>query len=280
MPNIASVRKLVEAELNTDRAHDDVTTRLILSKDRPARGVVRSREVGVFYGEIVIRALTEIFGDQIEWETFTVDGAKFRPGDSLLQLQSLASTCLVVERTLINVMAHLCGVASLTRKYVDQVGDLPTKILATRKTLPGLRELQLGAVRAGGGWVHRRNLSDGILIKDNHQTLMAPEMIIDGARKNRSPLHRIEIEVQSLGVLERILESPPEIIMLDNLPLEEMKKAMQMIAGRCEVEVSGGIQPEQVRAIAELGVDYISVGKLTHSAPSLDLTLDLQWEKI
>jgi nicotinate-nucleotide pyrophosphorylase (carboxylating) len=278
MPVIAQVRKLIEDELALDRIHDDVTTKLILSNDRPVRGVVRTREIGVFHGEMVIKALSEIFSQNIVWETLAVDGAEIRPGDSLVQLDTLASTCLVVERTLINILAHLCGVATLTRRYVNEVGDLPTKILATRKTLPGLRELQLGAVRSGGGWIHRRNLSDGILIKDNHQTLMAPEAILEAARKQRSPLHRIEIEVQSLDVLERVLESPPEIIMLDNLPREDIRKAMQMIKGRSQVEVSGGIRPEQVRPLAELGVNYISVGKLTHSAPSLDLTLDVQWE--
>ena len=143
-----------------------------------------------------------------------------------------------------------------------------------------MRELELQAVVAGGGCVHRRNLSDGILIKENHQVFVSGEELLERARNSRSPLHRIEIEVQDLGLLKAILKNPPDVIMLDNLPLNSLREAVDMIRtqtqGRTQIEVSGGITPEAVSSISELDIDYISVGRLTHSAPSLDLSLDLK----
>jgi nicotinate-nucleotide pyrophosphorylase (carboxylating) len=202
-------------------------------------------------------------------------------GQKIAKIEGPAKTLLSLERTLLNFLGHLCGIASLTRKYVNELGGSPTKILATRKTLPGLRELQLAAVVAGGGAIHRRSLSDGILIKDNHQFLSSAETLVKKAHQVRSPLHGIEIEVQDISTLPQIISLKPDVIMLDNLGMEKLREAVTQIrslAPQIRIEVSGGIQISQIKEIAALKVDYISVGKITHSANNLDLTLDTQWK--
>jgi nicotinate-nucleotide pyrophosphorylase (carboxylating) len=250
-----------------------VTARLLGEEGkRPAQALVRTRENGVFCGTAVLEA----FAEELRIETLVSDGQAICAEQTLARLNSGVAACLSLERTLLNLLSHLCGIATVTHHYVEAVGRNRAKILATRKTLPGLRELQLMAVKAGGGWVHRRSLSDGILIKDNHLACLPEKVILQRAKENRSPLHAIEIEVQSLDVLSSVLQNPPDVIMLDNLSLPEMKRAMEMIDGRSRVEVSGGISLDRVKSIAELGVDYISVGALTHSVKALDLTLDIQ----
>jgi nicotinate-nucleotide pyrophosphorylase (carboxylating) len=168
---------------------------------------------------------------------------------------------------------HLCGVATLTNRFVAQAKK--TKILSTRKTTPGLRALELMAVQAGGGHVHRRSLSDGILIKDNHLMEMLPFDAIMKARMAASPLHRVEIEVRNEKELLQALEAKPDIIMLDNFDIESARKAISIVDKRCLIEISGGISLENVGAYAALGADYISVGRITHSAPACNLGLDL-----
>lgn len=272
---LPEIKNLIECELQTDRAYDDVTTRLLDVKFPPCEALIRSKEAGVFCGEAVVQAFKQIYHGEADFHAWATDGKVIEPGATVVQIKTTVGLCLTLERTLINFLAHLSGVATLTRKFVDQIEGFPTKILATRKTLPGLRELQLMAVRAGGGHVHRRNLSDGILIKDNHLAFIGEQDVIRRARGNRSPLHRVEIEVQSLESLEKVLQSPPDVIMLDNFSFEDLKKAIGLIGNRCEIEVSGGMDLTKVKAVAAMGVHYISVGQLTHSAPSLNLSLDI-----
>lgn len=278
MPCPPEIKQLIESELQTDRAFDDVTTRLLEAKFPACQALVKTKEAGVFCGEVVVTALKQIFEGEAEFHCLFPDGKYVEAGASVVQIKTTVGLCLTIERTLINFLAHLSGIATLTKKFVDQVDGYPTKILATRKTLPGLRELQLIAVRAGGGHIHRRNLSDGILIKDNHLAFLAEQDVLQRARAHRSPLHRIEIEVQSMESLAKVLQNPPDVVMLDNFNLEDMKKAMTLIeksGAKCEVEASGGIDLGKARAVAALGIPYISVGQLTHSAPSLNLSLDI-----
>ncbi len=276
-----STIRLIKTELSVDKLTDDVTSRLLPDAALPAQSWVKTREPGVFSGEAIIGAFQQIFNNIIEFHILKRDGDALSPNEPLLTFFADAKLTLSLERTLLNFLGHTCGIASVTRQFVDEVGSHKTKILATRKTLPGLREIQLQAVRAGGGTVHRRNLSDGILIKDNHLAFSSEIEILAQAAKQRSPLHGIEIEVQSLEQLEQVLTSPdlPDVIMLDNLPVEAMKKALHLIDRRCRVEVSGGVRLEQVKELAALGVDYISVGRLTHTVTSLDLTLDTELKK-
>jgi nicotinate-nucleotide pyrophosphorylase (carboxylating) len=271
------IRGLVQRELAVDRVQDDVTARLLGEEGRrPRTAVVKSREKGVFCGEAVCTALAEVYGPELDLEILARDGQRIEPDAVLVRVRATVATCLSVERTLLNFLSHLCGIATLTHHYVEAVRPHRAKILATRKTLPGLREVQLQAVKAGGGWVHRRSLSDGILIKDNHLAVVGEKEILTRARNTRSPLHAIEIEVQNPDVLPIILENPPHLIMLDNLDLEQMEEAIRLIGGRSEIEASGGVNLQTVGPIAALGVDYISVGALTHSVKALDLTLDVE----
>jgi nicotinate-nucleotide pyrophosphorylase (carboxylating) len=271
----AAICSLLQHEFQTDRAFDDVTANLLGSAGlTPCRGWVFAKEAGVFCGERVVSALAGWLGSRVTLRTVVRDGKAIVVGEHLVELEGRAADLLAIERTLLNFLSHLCGVSSLTRSYVKAVEPFPTRILATRKTLPGLRDLQLYAVQCGGGLVHRRSLSDGILIKENHQSFVDAVELIKQARRSKSPLHRVEVEIQSLELLRAIAADLPDIVMLDNMDLPILSEAMQSLRGKCEVEVSGGISLEQVRAIAELGVHYISVGKLTHSVRALDLSLD------
>jgi nicotinate-nucleotide pyrophosphorylase (carboxylating) len=265
-----ALRRLIEHELETDRVSDDVTCHLLSDNGRVrCEAVVFAKQKGVFSG----RAVVEAFPGPVAMECLLEDGASLEVGTRVALLRGTAVECLTAERTLLNLLSHLSGVATLTREYVEAASA--TKILATRKTLPGLRDLQLQAVRSGGGHVHRRSLSDGILVKDNHLMFVAEGEVVARAHAMRSPLHRVEVEVQSLEQLDRLLVNPPDVVMLDNFTLDQMRVAVERIAGRCEIEVSGGVSLDRVSQIAALGVQYISVGRLTHSVPALDLSLDI-----
>lgn len=270
-----TLREHIQLELETDRIGDDVTSVLLGVKAfTKTRAQVVSKAAGVFSGMAVLCQFEGLF-PQIQWARKLEEGDRLQPGSVVVDFEAPLGMCLGIERTLLNYLSHASGVATLTRRFVESVSGTPTKILATRKTLPGLKDLQLTAVKAGGGYTHRRSLSDGILIKDNHSDADSPAELIARARQMRSPLHRIEVEVQSLEQLKAVLKSQPDIIMLDNLSMEEMREAVSIIGNQAEIEVSGGITLEKATAISKLGVQYISVGALTHSAPTLDLSLQL-----
>ncbi len=267
-------KSLLQNELFLDKAHDDVTTRLLgLQAGRRCRATILAKEHGVFFGKLVLEALA--------FETLESrnDGDSIQKGEVVASFQTTIGEALTKERSLLNLVTHLSGVASATRKFVDAVRPFPTKILATRKTLPGLREFQLQAVQAGGGLVHRRSLSDGILIKDNHIQMGGIEGLLKKSNESRSPLHRVEIEVQNFEQLEEALKFGADVIMLDNFDLtgvaEGVKRIREHNDGRTKVEVSGNVALENAHAIAELGVDYISVGSITHSVKTLNMSLDL-----
>ena len=267
---------LLSDALSDDAFGDDVTSKLLGDKGRVCvSAVVRSRQSGVFSGEAVVEALSRILSGTLEFQCEFEEGQRIEEQAIVARLAGPVGEILSTERTLLNFLSHACGVATTTRQFVDAVQPHRAKILATRKTLPGLRELQLTAVIAGGGFIHRRSLSDGILIKDNHRALVGGVELIRLAKEKRSPLHRIEIEVQDGALLDRVLPERPDVIMLDNMDLEEIANAIQKIDGCCAIEVSGGVSLSSVGAIAALGVDYISVGALTHSVRALDLTLDI-----
>lgn len=272
----------VRRELETDRSDEDVTAQLLLDKGLTrGKALLRSRENGVFSGTGVVEAFIEIFRDSVQFSLKAGEGDPIKKEQVLLTLEGPLGKLLSLERTLLNFLGLSCGVASLTRQFVEAVQPYPVQILATRKTVPGLRELQLSAVVAGGGRVHRRSLSDGILIKDNHTALVKEELLLERAHARRSPLHGIEIEVQNFTSLEAVLCSKhaPDIIMLDNFSVSEMKQAVSLIRQKnpqCRIEASGGVNLESVAAIAATGVDTISVGRITHSAACLNLTLDFE----
>ncbi|MSP18308.1 MAG: carboxylating nicotinate-nucleotide diphosphorylase [Bdellovibrionales bacterium] len=272
----------ISLECEVDRISDDVTVGLLSeNQTHSARAILIAREAGIFAGDNVVSAFSNLFESQIKMTCELKNGNPLSKDQEILRMEGPAGSCLSLERTLINYLSFLSGIATLTQSFVEAVKPHPTLILATRKTLPGLRNLQLQAVVAGGGHIHRRNLSDGILIKENHQIFSDPLEMLKKAKWDRSPLHRVEIEVQELATLNSILKDPPDVIMLDNFSFTDTEIAIQKIracaiANHCRIEVSGGMTIDKVARLAGLGVDYISVGQLTHSSPSLNMSVDFE----
>ncbi|NBX68322.1 MAG: carboxylating nicotinate-nucleotide diphosphorylase [Proteobacteria bacterium] len=283
MINLTELMHSISQELEVDRVNDDVTVRLLGDKkNKPCRAILLSKENGVFSGEQVIAAFSGLLDGLAKIESKVREGDRLSPGQEILKISATSELCLTTERTLINYLSHLSGVATLTRQFVEAVKPHHTQILATRKTVPGLRGLQLQAVVAGGGRIHRRSLSDGILIKENHQAFAEPVSLIERAKQERSPLHRVEIEIQDFETLEKVIQNPPDVIMLDNFSESDVSLAVKKIktnpeSASCLIEVSGGMTLEKVGSIAGCGVDYISVGMITHSAPALNMSMDLKF---
>lgn len=269
------LESLVQHALQEDDVHADVTSALLGARQKNnSQAVLKAKKAGVFSGRDFIDAFSRVWGPSLRIDATVSEGARLAVGDVLVRLSGPVGDVLRAERTLLNGLSHSCGVATITAEYVAKVGTLPTIVLATRKTLPGLRALELPAITAGGGRVHRRSLSDGILIKENHQAWSSEAEIIGLAKATRSPLHRIEIEVQDFAGLERALAARPDIILIDNFNLADLAKAVRIVNEQCETEASGSVTLETIRAIAETGVNYVSVGALTHSVKALDISLD------
>jgi len=280
--NSFSVQNLILQELQRDCFEEDVTAQLLGEKgDRISQAILVPKQNGVFSGQSLLEAFQSVISPRVQMRWSLKDGEEIVAQKPLLELTGPAHQILSLERTLLNFLGLSCGVATLTRQFVLAIKPFPVTLLATRKTLPGLRELQLAAVEAGGGKIHRRSLSDGILIKENHCAIENASTLLKSAHEKRSPLHGIEIEVQDFNALARVLKSPyrPDVIMLDNFSSEDAVKAVAQIrdqAPGCRIEASGGMCLETVRQFAEAGVDYISVGQLTHSVPVFNLSLDFQ----
>jgi nicotinate-nucleotide pyrophosphorylase (carboxylating) len=298
----AACRRLVEMALEEDLGGiGDITSRTFIPPKLEGRAVFVARAGGVVAGlpagQMVFQtAHTPL----VKFETLVEDGARVAPGDRLAVVSGLMEFILTGERTALNFLQHLSGIATLTRKYVDAIAGLPCKILDTRKTLPGWRLLEKYAVRCGGGHNHRMGLFDGILVKDNHLTGLGPKrefikgfflkikshLVAEISAQLRSylessfslPQGAMEIEVESLEQLQWALSCLPDMVLLDNMPPEQLRQAVELrntLNSKVLLEASGGITLETVRAIAETGVDRISIGALTHSAPALDIALDL-----
>ena len=267
---------VVKVALEEDRAFEDVTTIATVVSDRRIRGRLVSREEGVIAGiPLAIEAFRQMDA-KITMRIDVEDGGHVADGTAVMFISGHARSVLSAERVALNYLQRLSGIASLTARYVDAVRGTNAKILDTRKTTPGWRALEKYAVRAGGGTNHRKDLASGVLIKDNH--LAAVEGDIDlavrRAREIARPGTLIEVECESREQVEAALAAGADIIMLDNMPLELVRECVAFVRGRATVEASGGVTLDTVRAIAGTGVDWISVGALTHSAKALDLGLD------
>lgn len=269
------VRAIVSRALAEDVGPGDVTTEATVASGAQCRAEIVAREGGVIAGLEVARATFAALDREVAFEALVAEGAQVEAGAAVARLTGPARAVLAGERTALNFLQRMSGIASLTRRYVDAVQGTKARICDTRKTAPGLRALDKYAVRAGGGHNHRFGLFDGLLIKDNH--IRAAGGIESAVRLARSSAHhvlRVEVEAQTRSEVEEALSAGADVIMLDNMSPDEVARAVGFIAGRCEVEVSGGVTLETVRALAECGVDYISIGALTHSAPALDLALE------
>ena len=270
------LKPLVEAALTEDLGRrGDVTSQATIPATMQAQLQIKARQAGVICGMDLARLSFALVDAQIEFAAQVVDGETVAAGTVLAIVSGNARHLLTAERTALNFMTHLSGIATATRQIVDSVAEYPAQITCTRKTIPGLRTVQKYAVRCGGGRNHRLGLDDAILIKDNHIAIAGDiKTAIQQAQDFAGHLIPIEVEVDTLEQLEQALEAGVSLVLLDNMSPETLSKAVTMCKGRAKTEASGGITPETVQAVAETGVDFIAMGYLTHSTTALDIGLD------
>jgi nicotinate-nucleotide pyrophosphorylase (carboxylating) len=280
LSNTPQVEQLIDQALAEDLGQGDVTTEALIPKAQQGRASIVAKARGILAGVEVAKQVFLKADPELKLAILIEDGAEVKPGDIVTKIEGRVASILKAERIALNFLQRLSGIASETGHYVQAVKGLPVQITDTRKTTPGLRTLEKYAVRVGGGKNHRMHLGDGILIKDNHlaalrrQGLSIKE-IVTKARQKASPKLKIEVEVKTTQEAVEAAEAEADIIMLDNIGLEDMRQAVQLIRGRALIEASGGITLDRVRAVAETGVDLISIGALTHSAKALDISLEL-----
>jgi nicotinate-nucleotide pyrophosphorylase (carboxylating) len=267
----------LRAFLREDLEHGDITTDALFDNASTALVTMQAREPLVAAGmeKVAARVFCLLGGGTLTFGQMAADSTSVEEGGVLMTINGPVRTLLRGERTALNLVQRLCGIATLTRKYVDAVQGLEVKIVDTRKTTPGLRMLEKYAVRAGGGHNHRYSLSDGVLIKDNH--IAACGSITEAVQRVRKQVPHtigIEVECDTLEQVRECLECRVDTVMLDNMDMVAMREAVELVDGRAVVEASGGVSLDRVREIAETGVDIISVGALTHSAPACDIGLD------
>ena len=255
----------------------DVTSLATIPENQKSTAEFVSRKPGIIAGLNVAAAVLESQGIN-DYEFLVAEGIEVAAGDVVLRANGNTRNILIAERTCLNLLGHLSGIATLTNKWVNAVTGTKTQIRDTRKTTPLLRGLEKFAVRTGGGVNHRMSLSDAALIKDNHVLAAGGVLNAFHAIKNSNPGISLEVEVDSLDQLKEMVEAGAKLILLDNMTPEDCKRAVEIVAGRCKLEASGGLTLEKARAYAETGVDYLAVGALTHSAPVLDIGLDLRME--
>jgi nicotinate-nucleotide pyrophosphorylase (carboxylating) len=279
------VHRLIDAALTEDQTFNDPTTQALVPPEIQGRGMLRAKADGILAGLDVAMAVFNRVDNALVTQVLLEDGSPVTPGTNLAVVEGSAGSILKAERVALNFLQRMSGIASDTNRYVLEVRSVASsksRIVDTRKTVPGHRYLDKYSVRMGGGFNHRLNLADGILIKDNHiQALRSREMglteVIQLALAKASHTIKVEVEVETLDEVREALEGGAHIIMLDNMPVDMMQQAMDIIDGKAVVEASGGIDHDTVRAVAGTGVDLISVGALTHSMTALDISLDLEF---
>ena len=274
----AQTARLVKAALDEDHAANDITTLATVLPTRRVRAALVAREVGTLCGVPLALAAFCQCDDKVEIRVDIEDAHRVETGTTVLFINGRARGLLAAERTALNFLQRLSGVASLTARYVDVVRGTRARIVDTRKTTPGWRRLEKYAVRCGGGANHRETLSEAVLVKDNHLAALDGDVAIAvrRARQQTHPGTFVQIECDHLEQVRAAVDAGADAVLLDNMSLEMMRDAVAMAAGRVLTEASGGVRLETVRAIAETGVDRISVGALTHSAPALNLALDFE----
>lgn len=271
------LQQVVAAALAEDlgERNVDVTTSSIVEAGLMGEAVVVARKPGVLSGSDAAARVFEMIQPRSEYHALVPEGTRLEAGDEVARVTGPLGSILIGERTALNFLQRMSGIATMTRRYADALAPYPnTTLLDTRKTTPGLRFLERAAVRAGGGHNHRDGLWDAILIKDNH--IEAAGSVREAIKRARKAAMPVEVEVETLEQLAEALDCNAEIVLLDNMPVELMRKAVEITAGRAKLEASGGMTLEGAVAAARSGVDRISVGALTHSAPALDLSLEVK----
>jgi nicotinate-nucleotide pyrophosphorylase (carboxylating) len=274
----AHTARLVKAALDEDEASNDITTLATVLPSRKGRAALVAREDGVVCGVPLALAAFRLCDEKVEIRIDAEDGQRVEKGATVLFLNGKARGLLAAERTALNFMQRLSGIATLTARYVDAVRGTRARILDTRKTTPGWRHLEKYAVRCGGGVNHRETLADAVLIKDNHLAAVDGDVAVAVRRSREHVLPGIivQVECDRLDQVRAAIDAGADAVLLDNMDLATMREAVAMAAGRVITEASGGVRLDTVRAIAETGVDRISVGALTHSAPAMNLALDFE----
>ena len=277
------IEDIVGRALAEDLGECDVTTEALLSGDERATAFILVKGKGILAGINVAERVFHKVDEGLKVDILMEDGYRVNPGDVVAKMNGRAASIMKAERVALNFLQRLSGIASETNRYVEAIAGLSVRILDTRKTTPGLRPLEKYAVKVGGGENHRMNLSDGILIKDNHLAALRSygltiKEIVAKARLNTAPGIKVEVETMTVPESREAAEAGADIIMLDNMSLVDMREAVRDIRGRALIEASGGVTLDNVRAVAETGVDFISIGALIHSAKALDISLELKPE--
>ena len=281
----AEIDEVVRRALLEDLGGGDITTDALVPPWLEGKATIVAKADGILAGVEVADAVFHMVDPSLRFERLLADGARLRRVDpargicKIAEVSGSAASILKAERVALNFLEHLSGVASTTHRFVRQVADLDVDILDTRKTLPGHRSLQKYAVTVGGGVNHRRDLSDGVLIKDNHIAAgsireMGIPALVRAMRDSSSGAGQIEVEAETLDQVREAVEAGADIVMLDNMSIADMAAAVETIAGRAVTEASGGVTLENVRDVAKTGVDRISIGALTHSVMSVDISLE------
>lgn len=276
-PHVFLYERTIRESLDEDLSRaGDLTTDSIIPNGMRASGKVVACSKGCVAGIEISLMSFRILDPQASIEILVPDGSLAGPEQVLATVEGSARALLMAERTALNLLGHLSGIASATHAVVERVKASRARIVCTRKTIPGLRALEKYAVRAGGGFNHRFGLDDGVLIKENHLAIAGGiHEAVKRVRNAVGHMVKVEVEVETLEQLEEALKQEVDAVMLDNMTLEQIREAVQIVEGRVVIEVSGGITPETVGEIAATGVDILSMGWLTHSAPALDVSLDL-----
>jgi nicotinate-nucleotide pyrophosphorylase (carboxylating) len=281
LSNKLQTDEIIDRALAEDLSKGDVTTETLIPGDRQGTGFIVAKKEGILAGINVAKQVFHQADPELKVEALLEDGTRVEPGSKVARVSGSIASILKAERVALNFLQRLSGIASETNRYVEAVKGLPVRIMDTRKTTPGLRSLEKHAVKAGGGENHRMSLGDGVLIKDNHLAALRSQglnirEIVAKARQNSPQRLPVEVEVGTVSEALEAVEAGADIVMLDNMNLEDMRKATKSIHGRALIEASGGITLDNVRAVAETGVDFISIGALTHSARALDISLELE----
>ena len=280
IPSVDEIDRFIADLIAEDSADHDITSISVFDNNIKCNAVIESRDHGVLCGidfaEMVFRQIdsTILISKVIE------DGTEIFEGDVVLDLKGNVNTILAGERIALNLLQHLSGISTLTAQFVESIKSTDAVIMDTRKTIPGLRKIQKYAVKMGGGHNHRMNLADGVLIKDNHIKFseingLSISDVVNKARSKVGKSVKIEIEVDDLDQFRKVIDVRPDIILLDNMDVETMEMAVKINEGRAILEASGGVKINNVKSIAETGVDLISVGALTHSVNALDMSLTI-----
>ncbi|MFA8341925.1 MAG: carboxylating nicotinate-nucleotide diphosphorylase [Rhodothermaceae bacterium] len=266
------IEEIIKSALQEDVNTGDITTNLLIPEDKNASAFMKAKESGVVAGMEIAEMVFKYLSPEIEWKPFVKDGDKVEKGTRIAEIKGSYRAILTGERLALNFLQRMSGIASETAKYVELVKESKTEILDTRKTVPGLRILDKYAVKAGGGTNHRIGLYDMVMIKDNHiEVAGSITNAVDNIRKELPAGIKIEVETKNLEEVKEALKAKADVIMLDNMDNATMAEAVKIVDGKAKTEASGNMTLERIKGVSETGVDYISIGALTHSVKALDI---------